>query len=126
MAERWGQVIVAPGRRQLDISNSANAGDLAEWERYLRRHGAYTFLPVPGFIRADDDARQLVLLVAHLDTGDGYDGWHLQYECPDPARRKPHRLRYEKWCTEERVIQLEAPAMPFPRTPGAPEVVCSG
>lgn len=92
------------------------------WQQWLNRHGFNTWVvSIPNHIRCDDDARTVEVDVFHsAGTPESIsqlsESIHLLSECPD--RAGPVSREDDDGCTRRHVVQLEAPALPFPEVTG--------
>jgi hypothetical protein len=90
-------------RSEWEIDDLADVQWREDWCTWLERYGiAPSSVCVPGWLEADDDARQIRYLA------------YVHDEHGRPVLR-PHKLGVERTV---RVLQLEARALPFPEASG--------
>ena len=97
--------------RRFQTGDHADPGFREAWCEWFRKHGIDpNVVAVPGWVWADDDASRITWDAYHHT--DGKNPIHFAWKCPDNPRGTPTDIHV---CRVERMVQLEAPALPMPR-----------
>jgi hypothetical protein len=91
-----------------------------EWLTWMHRMVGHGWVPIPGWIEADSEARCVRYLAFHGIDADHLDLKliHMMDQCPDRSALAQVLVanRLDMACRRIVTVQLESPALPFPPT----------